>query len=107
MKIYHYPSKDAEKRVTDTISRGLGFSKKDLETVEAYLEDVRLRGDDALVEYTNRFDSKKVTVDSLKVTEEEFDRALSQVDDSFLKTLDRSVSQLEYYHAKQKEKSWT
>ncbi|MBW2653782.1 MAG: histidinol dehydrogenase, partial [Deltaproteobacteria bacterium] len=106
MKLYHYPSKSAEKRVKDTIDRGLGFSKQDYEAVEAYLEDVKTRGDEALVEYTNKFDSDKVTIDSLKVTPEEFEIALKNVDASFLNALDRSVNQLEYFHLKQKENSW-
>ncbi|RLC02301.1 MAG: histidinol dehydrogenase [Deltaproteobacteria bacterium] len=106
MKIYQYPSKDAEKRVEKTIERGLGFSKQDQKMVELYLDDIKTRGDEALVEYTNKFDSKKVTIDSLKVTPKEFDVALKNVEASFLKTLDRSVNQLEYFHLKQKENSW-
>jgi len=106
MKLYHYPSKSAEKRVKDTIDRGLGFSKQDYEAVEAYLEDVKTRGDEALVEYTNKFDSDKVTIDSLKVTPEEFEIALKNVDASFLNALDRSVNQIESFHLKQKENSW-
>lgn len=106
MKIYQYPSEKAEERVKETIARGLGFSKQDLETVEAYLEDVKTRGDQALVEYTNKFDSKNVTIDTLRVSQKEFDEALKSVDASFLKTLDRSINQLVYYHSKQKENSW-
>ena len=106
MKLYNYPSKIAEKRVKETIERGLGFSKQDYETVEAYLDDVKIRGDEALVEYTNQFDSKKVTIDTLKVTPKEFEIALKRVDTSFLKALDRSVAQLEAFHLKQKENSW-
>lgn len=106
MKIYHYPSEEAEKRVKGTIERGLGFSKQDYEAVEAYLEDIKLRGDKALVEYTNKFDSDKVSIDSLKVTPEEFEIALKNVDTSFLNALDRSINQLEYFHSKQKENSW-
>ncbi|MCK5836269.1 MAG: histidinol dehydrogenase [Desulfobacula sp.] len=106
MKLYQYPSKKAEKRVKDTIERGLGFSKQEYESVEAYLEDVKTRGDEALVEYTRKFDSKKVSIDTLKVTSEEFDRALKSVDPLFLKTLDRSIRQLEYFHSKQKATAW-
>ncbi|MFH2091420.1 MAG: histidinol dehydrogenase [Pseudomonadota bacterium] len=106
MKIYSYPSDNAEKKVKQTIERGLGFSKKDLETVEAILEDVKTRGDAALVDYTQKFDSPNVTIDSLKVTQQEFDAALKKVDAAFLKTLDRSASQLEYYHSKQTQNSW-
>ncbi len=106
MKIFQYPSKAAEKRVTDTINRGLGFSKQDQEAVEAYLEDIKTRGDEALVEYTNRFDSDKVTIETLKVTPKELELASQNVDASFLAALDRSVNQLEYFHLKQKENSW-
>ncbi|OGQ84957.1 MAG: histidinol dehydrogenase [Desulfobacula sp. RIFOXYA12_FULL_46_16] len=106
MKLYPYPSKTAEKRILKTLERGLGFSKKDLKAVEAYLKDVRKRGDEALVEYTRRFDSDQITIESLKVTPKEFDLALKTVDASFLKSLDRSANQLEYFHSKQKENSW-
>ena len=106
MKIYNYPSDDAEARVKETIDRGLGFSEDALENVEAILAEVKARGDEALVEYTRKFDSENVSIDSLKVTPQEMEDALSQVDDDFMKTLDRSAAQLEYYHAKQKENSW-
>lgn len=106
MKIYQYPSKEAEQRVKQTIERGLGFTKQDLENVEAYVEDVKERGDEALIEYTRKFDSANVDLENLKVTPDEFDAALKTVGASFLKTLDRSAGQLEYYHSKQKENSW-
>lgn len=106
MKIFKYPSDQAEKRVKDTIERGLGFSQEDYKNVQGYIDDVRKRGDQALVEYTNRFDSKAVTQDSLKVTPQEFDAAMASVDPDFLKSLDRSVSQVTEFHLKQKEKSW-
>jgi len=106
MKIYQYPSKTAEKRVQDTIERGLGFSKEDYENVGTILENIKKGGDQALVEYTNKFDSDKVTVDSLKVSQKEFDQAFKKVDASFLKALERSVSQVTSFHEKQKENSW-
>ncbi len=106
MKIYQYPSKIAEEKVRQTIQRGLGFSEQDQQAVAAYLEDVRIRGDQALIEYTHRFDSDQVTLSNLKVTDEELDQAANFVDKAFLKALDRSARQLEYFHLKQKENSW-
>jgi len=106
MKIFQYPSDPAEKRVKETIERGLGFSPSDYENVQGYIDDVKKRGDQALVEYTNRFDSKAVTLSSLKVTAEEFDQAMASIDPNFLKSLDRSVNQITEFHLKQKEKSW-
>ncbi len=106
MKIFQYPSDPAEKRVKETIERGLGFSQADYANVQGYIDDVKKRGDLALVEYTNQFDSKAVTLDSLKVTVEEFDQAMASIDPDFLKSLDRSVNQLTEFHLKQKGKSW-
>jgi histidinol dehydrogenase len=106
MQLYHYPSAEAEKRVENIISRGLGFSAQDQKTVEACIENVRRNGDRALVEYTRKFDSDRVGIDELKVTPDEFDTAMKQVDASFLKALDRAVTQLESFHGRQKENSW-
>ncbi|MBU4131691.1 MAG: histidinol dehydrogenase [Proteobacteria bacterium] len=106
MKIFQYPSEPAEKRVKQTIERGLGFSPADYANVQTYIDDVRERGDSALVDYTNKFDSKAVTLSSLKVTQEEFDEAMASIDPDFLKSLDRSVAQLTEFHLKQKQNSW-
>lgn len=106
MKIYQYPSKEAETRVVETTQRGLGFSKEDYENVEAFIQDVKARGDQAVVEYTHRFDSKKVTVESLEASKEEIEKSVEKLDASFLKALDRAVGQLERFHKKQRENSW-
>ncbi len=106
MKIFDYPSQDAEKRVQDTIDRGLGFSKKDQDNVQAYLDDVKKRGDAALIEYTNKFDSPAVTLENFKVTTEEFEAATGQMTPEFIKALDRSVDQLTAFHSRQRENSW-
>ncbi len=106
MKIFDYPSQEAEKRVLDTIERGLGFSKEDHDNVQSYLDDVKKRGDEALVEYTNKFDSPAVTLDNFKVTEDEFNEAMDQMEPEFIKALDRSVEQLTAFHSRQRENSW-
>ncbi|MBF0468944.1 MAG: histidinol dehydrogenase [Desulfamplus sp.] len=106
MKIFTYPSEEGEQRVVDIIERGLGFSENDYKQVAEYIEDVKTRGDKALVDYTNRFDSKAVTEGNLKVTPEEFEHAEKQVDSTFLKALERAVAQLTTFHEKQKQNSW-
>jgi len=106
MKIFDYPSKEAEKRVQDTIDRGLGFSREDQDNVQAYLDDVKKRGDEAIVEYTNKFDSPAVTLDNFKVTEDEFEDAMAFMEPEFIKALDRSVAQLTAFHSRQRENSW-
>ncbi|MCF8074565.1 MAG: histidinol dehydrogenase [Desulfotignum sp.] len=106
MKLFEYPSADAQSRVRNIIDRGLGFSKADYDNVQAFIDDVRTRGDEALVAYTNQFDSGAVTQDTLKVTDAEFDHALASVDPQFLDTLKRAIDQLTRFHEKQKQNAW-
>ncbi len=106
MKLFEYPSADARARVRNIIDRGLGFSKADYDNVQAFIDDVRTRGDEALVAYTNQFDSGAVTQDTLKVTDAEFDHALASVDPLFLDTLKRAIDQLTRFHEKQKQNAW-
>ena len=106
MKIFNYPSPEAEKRVQDTIDRGLGFTREDQDNVQAFLDDVKKRGDEALIEYTNKFDSPAVTLDTFKVSEQEFEEAMGQMTPQFLKALDRAVEQLSAFHSRQRENSW-
>ena len=68
MKIYNYPSKSAEKRLSSIVNRGLVFKKKDVQTVTRILEDVKKNGDRALIKYTNHFDSPDLTTESIRVT---------------------------------------
>ncbi len=106
MKIYNYPSKTAEKRIDLIVNRVLGFSKKDFNTVSRILEDIRKKGDSALIKYTNRFDSPGLKADKLKVTDKEIKEAVKKADRSFVRSLNRAVSQIEKFHEKQKTNSW-
>jgi len=106
MKIYDYPSKSAEAKLAAVINRGLGVLKKDLSAVNRIIDDVKKRGDEALIKYVNRFDSPGLTASSLKVAPPEFHKAEKQVDRSFVRSLDRARKQIEAFHRKQKTTSW-
>ncbi|MFO7965786.1 MAG: histidinol dehydrogenase [Desulfobacterales bacterium] len=106
MKTYSYPSPSAEKRIAGIVNRGFGFKKKDLRYVEGILEDVRKNGDDAVLTYVRRFDSPKLTPETIKVSDAEFASAQKQVDRSFMRALNRAASQIESFHHHQLQKSW-
>jgi len=106
MKIYHYPSPAAEKRVSAIVNRGLNFKQKDYQAVARILEDVRRNGDDAVIKYANRFDAPKLTVDAIKVTAREMETALKKVDRSFVRAMNRAASQIEGFHRQQVQQSW-
>ena len=106
MKIYHYPSPAAEKKVSAIVNRSLNFKRKDYQAVSRILEDVRRNGDEAVIKYANRFDAPKLTVESIKVTAGETEAALKKVDRSFVRAINRAASQIEAFHRQQVHQSW-
>ena len=106
MKIYTYPSKSAETRVTSIINRGLGFKEKDYLKVSQILEDVRKNGDNALIKYANQFDSPGLSIKSIRVTSDEIEAAAKKVERTFMRSLNRAISHIESFHKHQLCNSW-
>lgn len=74
--------------------------------VAAIVEDVRARGDEAVFEYTKKFDHADITSENIKVTDEEIARAYEQVDPQLLSVIRKSLVNIRFYHEKQKRTSW-
>jgi histidinol dehydrogenase len=106
MKIYKHPSKSAEKRITSIINRGPGFNKKDYNQVDQILEDVRKNGDNALIKYAKKFDCPTLSMDSIKVTQDEINAAVKKVETHFVRSLNRAIVQIESFHKRQIRNSW-
>ena len=74
--------------------------KTDVSKVVAeILENVKTNGDNALIEYAEKFDKASLT--SLEVTEEEFQEALSLVEPKFLEVLKKASENIREFHSKQ------
>jgi len=101
LKILDYPSPEAEKALARIAARGLAFTRKEHAAVTRIIEDVKLRGDTALVDYTRRFDSPKYSVKAMKVGAREFAAARSASDRGFIRALNRAASQIEAFHRRQ------
>ena len=74
--------------------------------VDEILEQVKSIGEEAVIKYTNKFDSDKINKDNIKVTEEEISNAYELVDKKFIKALKLAKSNIEFFHEKQKQNSW-
>ena len=70
------------------------------------MDDVRARGDEALFEYTKKFDGAELSADNIRVTQAEIQEALSQVDPNLLAVMKKSMKNIREYHEKQKQYSW-
>ena len=76
------------------------------EQVKAILDNVKKRGDEALFEYTKKFDGAELSADNIRVTQAEIQEALSQVDPNLLAVMKKSMKNIREYHEKQKQYSW-
>src|ERR687896_542676 len=79
-----------------------------VETVQGILEDVRRRGDQALIEYTNRFDRRAIKAASeLELPRERLNKALAELDPDLHEALRHAAERIQSYHERQKQASWT
>ncbi|WP_448191027.1 histidinol dehydrogenase [Azospirillum sp. sgz301742] len=86
--------------------RGLLHAKREVaEDVQAIvhgiLEDVRTRGDAALLDYTARFDRQTLTADQLRIPAAEIDAAMAQCGPDLLAALDTAAERIEAFHRNQ------
>ncbi|TYQ15058.1 UNVERIFIED_CONTAM: histidinol dehydrogenase [Acetivibrio alkalicellulosi] len=77
-----------------------------LRRVEDIVRDVKEKGNDALIKYTEMFDKVLLTQDGLKVSKEEIEEAYKKVDEKLVKVIKKSKENIERFHENQKEKSW-
>lgn len=75
-------------------------------SVAAILADVKEKGDEAIFDYTKRFDGADISADNIIVTKEEIDEAYSLVDEQLVKVIRKALVNIRDYHAKQKQYSW-
>ncbi|MBQ4100563.1 MAG: histidinol dehydrogenase [Oscillospiraceae bacterium] len=68
--------------------------------VEEIIKEIKQKGDEALLEYTRKFDCENIT--SIEVSKEMIDDALNSVDAEFLEALKRAKANIEKYHQNQK-----
>lgn len=67
---------------------------------------VRERRDEAIFEYTKRFDGADINATNILVTEEEIAEAYEQVDEKLLDVIRKALVNIHDYHAKQRQNSW-
>ena len=74
--------------------------------VNAIIEDIKARRDEAVFEYTEKFDGYKLTADNIVVTEEEIAAAYEEIDDELVEIIRKALVNIRDYHVKQKRNSW-
>ena len=98
MKVYKYPDK---KDWAEIIRRPVIDNSMLRKTVEKILKKVRLNGDKAVRKFSKEFDGVKLK--QLAVTEKEINAAQITVSDELKQAIQQAKSNIETFHASQKE----
>ena len=74
--------------------------------VTEILANVKANGDQALFEYTKKFDQADLNAGNIKVTDAEIEEAYALVDRKLVEIIRKSLANIRTYHEKQRQTSW-
>ena len=78
-----------------------------LETVNSIIADIRSRGDEALLEYTNRFDRRQAQIDDIEIPASELQAALDRITPEVKQGLEHAAARVKEFHEHQKQQTWS
>lgn len=106
MRIVKLTEQERENILENLLQRSPNQYGKYEATVNEILEEVKQRKDQALFDYTAKFDGVPITADTFQVTQKEIDEAYSQVDPHLVEIIRKSLKNIQEYHRKQVRYSW-
>jgi histidinol dehydrogenase len=104
MKIFRAGEKRFERYLSWTEKRGPQDSLRIERKVRSIIENVRKRGDEALIHYTHLFDGLRIPVHQLRVKRSEVEDAYKKVPPDFLGTLKKATRRIQKFHQLQSKR---
>lgn len=74
--------------------------------VAEIIANVREKKDEAVFEYTKKFDKCDINASNIKVTREEIEEAYTLIDEKLVEVMKKSAENIRAFHAKQLHNSW-
>lgn len=106
MNIYTL-SKESKEKLKETLQKRDTNQFSEYEKiVQDIIDDVKSRKDDAVFEYTKKFDGFQLTPQNIRVTEEEIENAVASLEPDFIRILEDAAANIKDFHEKQKRISW-
>ena len=106
MRIEKLDDSTKKNLLEDLLKRSPNSYGKYEQSVREILDAVRERKDEALFDYTEKFDGVRLDASTILVTEEEIEEAYREVGEELLGVIRRALKNIESYHAKQMQYSW-
>jgi len=100
IQIINYDDVEKDEKYKSILNRELTFDPEVEASVRRIIDDVRIRGDEALLEYTRRFDGLKF--DSIEpVSQKELNELYDRVSPEFIKALRGAIENIRNFHSHQ------
>jgi len=96
----------SEERLNLLSNRGEVLAEEYEETVREIVEEVKRRGDEALIEFTERFDGVRLTPQTLEIPYEEIESAYEEIEEEVKEALEIAEERIRVFHEKQLERSF-
>lgn len=106
MRIVKLDEQSKQNILADLLRRDPNNYESYTNTVQEIVDGVKERKDEAVFDYTKRFDGAEINASNIRVTEEEIQEALTLVDSSLMEVMKRSMANIRDYHQKQIQHSW-
>lgn len=98
---------DSKKDLLDSLLKRSPNNYTQYEGVVAdIIANVRANGDEAVFDYTRKFDKWEISADTVRVTPEEMAEAFDAVEEDFIRVMKASAQNIEAFHKKQLHNSW-
>ncbi len=88
------------------LERQSGASAEVEASVRQILQQVRHRGDEAVVEYTAEFDAVSLTAGSLRVPQKALADARESMDPTLVEALEEAAANIRSFHERQRRETW-
>ncbi len=106
MRIQHLNSESKKNLLEDLLKRSPNNYGQYEKGVQEILSRVKEEKDQAIFDYTEKFDHVKIDASTIKVTEEEIKEAYERVDEKLVEIIKKALLNIRSYHEKQKQYSW-
>lgn len=106
MRIIELSNETKQSILDDLLKRSPNNYSQYEETVNDIIEAVKTKKDEAVFEYTLKFDKFALSAENIQVTSEEIEEAYTKLDNNLIEVIKESAENIRAFHAKQLRNSW-
>lgn len=106
MRIVTLTSETKQNLLENLLKRSTNDYGEYEKVVAEIIEQVKSRKEEAIFEYSRKFDKCELTKETFEVTRAEIEEAYTQIDVHFIEVMKASAANIRAYHEKQKRNSW-